>query len=138
MIRRDFNALTGKTLQFVVGLDNRSEKVVFTTVDGEQFEMYHENDCCEMVDIEDVIGDVADILGNPILFAEEVTHQQENPPDVPVKERQDSFTWTFYRIGTVKGALTIRWYGESNGYYSEDVSFFGPELADEVEDVEDF
>jgi hypothetical protein len=46
----------------------------------------------------------------------------ENPPGVKV-EYQNSFTWTFYRFGTVKGYVTVRWYGESNGYYSESVDF---------------
>ena len=57
-------------------------------------------------------------------MAEEVTNEQDiNPEGVKIPEYQDSFTWTFYKLATMKGAVTIRWYGESNGYYSESVDF---------------
>ncbi len=57
-------------------------------------------------------------------MAEEVTNAQDvNPDGVKIPDCQDSFTWTFYKFATIKGYVTISWYGESNGYYNESVSF---------------
>jgi hypothetical protein len=71
----------------------------------------------------DIVGNLDDLIGSPLLMAEEVSSEQENPSGVKVPEYQDSFTWTFYKLATVKGYVTISWYGESNGYYNESVSF---------------
>lgn len=84
--------------------------------------MYHSQDCCERVSIEDVCGDVNDLLNSPILLAEEET-SDEDPIDVD-KEYHWSYCWTFYKLSTFKGDVTIRWYGESNGYYSVCVNFY--------------
>jgi len=71
----------------------------------------------------DINGDLEDLIGSEILLAEEVTNENENPEGVEVPKYQESFTWTFYKLSTIKGSVTIRWYGESNGYYSESVTF---------------
>ncbi len=95
------------------------EELIFTCDTGEVYRMYHEQDCCESVYIEDIVGDIYDIVGSVIVEAECVTNSDDEGEDWT----DDSFTWTFYKIGTAKGFVTIRWYGESNGYYSEEVTF---------------
>ena len=116
----NFEGLKGKTLKSVTG-GVGDDEMVFITDDGEKYKLYHSQDCCECVDIEDICGDLNDLIGSPILVAEE-SESEENPEGVN-PEYQDSFTWTFYKLDTIKGGVTIRWYGESNGYYSESVDF---------------
>ena len=83
--------------------------------------MLHDQDCCEHVYLEDVNGDLGDLVGVPIVTATEES-SGENPPGVETPlGSDDSFTWTFYRISTIKGTVVLRWYGSSNGYYSESV-----------------
>lgn len=115
----DFSDLVGKTLVSIGGLEKDSEEVVLTCSDGRVYKMYHWESCCEHVSVEDICGDIEDILNSEILVAEEV-YNSEDPPKC---EFEESYTWTYYKIDTVKGGVTIRWYGSSNGYYSEEVSF---------------
>lgn len=117
-----FNSLLGKTILSIDGLSVGSDVVVFRCRDGSEYQMHHRQDCCESVSIEDICGDPDDILFFPVLQAEEAT-SSENPPGAKTEEYQDSFTWTFYRLTTNRGQIVIRWYGESNGYYSESVDF---------------
>lgn len=113
----EFSALVGEVLTSVEGVAPGSDEVVFRTASGRRFRLSHDQDCCESVSLAEVHGDVADLLGVPVLAAEESTNR-DNPP-----EHAESFLWTFYRLQTIKGAVQLRWLGESNGYYSEDVSF---------------
>jgi len=108
------NDMVGKTFSNVE--KNGDDSLVFQSADGICFEFYHLQDCCEHVRIEDVCGDFADLIGSPILQAEEVSSE-----DYPAPKYADSYTWTFYKFATNKGSVTVRWLGESNGYYSESV-----------------
>ena len=115
----EFSSLVGKTPIKVCNRDD--EEIVFETAD-ESFKMYHSQDCCEGVYVDDICGDLEDLIGSPILLAEEA--EGERPTDRPRGVYDsDSETWTFYKLSTIKGSVTIRWYGSSNGYYSESVSF---------------
>ena len=120
--RVEFSKLVGKTLVRIEGAEVGSERIEFFEKDGEEYVLYHSHDCCESVSVEDICGDIADLLNTPILAAEEA-ESDTNPEGVKVPDYQDSFTWTFYKLSTIRGSVTIRWYGSSNGYYSERARF---------------
>jgi hypothetical protein len=118
----DITELLGKTL-IEINVDNDQDEIVFICDNFDKYKMYHVEDCCESVVIDDINGDLDDLIGSPILIAEESTNENENPIDFTDTEYQESFTWTFYKLATIKGYVDIRWYGQSNGYYSESVDF---------------
>lgn len=118
-----FEELKGKTLA-AVEVTSDNEEVHFTLDSGEKYRLYHSQDCCESVDVESITGDLADLIGSPLLQAEEVSSSDTWPEGVAKQKYEpESYTWTFYKLATIKGSVTIRWYGVSNGYYSESVSF---------------
>ena len=121
----EFAELLGKTL-FAIDGGKGDREMAFVTSEGEVYGLYHDQDCCESVEIDDIVGDVMDLIGSPILRAEERSSRVGEgrvDPDFP-EYKDESFTWTFYELATIKGSVTIRWYGSSNGYYGESVDFY--------------
>lgn len=110
----DISEMQGKTFGIVF---EDGERLVFEN-DTERYIFYHSQDCCESVYIESISGDLNDLIGVPLLLAEEVSSDDEGP----LNEYEDSYTWTFYMFATIKGYVDVRWYGSSNGYYSESVN----------------
>ena len=135
----EFSVLQGQVIREITGLRKYSDEVLITLADGRQYRMHHRQSCCESVSIEDVCGDAADLVGSPVVLAECVSNEV-NPrpvcedPDSDDYEwsRPESERWTFYKLVTMKGAVTIRWYGKSNGWYSIVVSF--ERVTEESED----
>lgn len=112
----DVKDMRGKTLTSIETMD---DEILFSCDDGTRYKMYHSQDCCESVVIDDVCGDWNGLIGSPLLICEESTSN-----DAPEGENNyDSDTWTFYRFSTATGDVTLRWHGSSNGYYSESADF---------------
>ena len=104
----------------MISVENKDdEALIFTDNYNNRYIFYHEQDCCESVLIEDITGELENLLNSPILVAEERIDEDLT------SESSDEYTsvWTFYEFATNKGSVTVRWYGSSNGYYSEDVNF---------------
>lgn len=114
-----FSDLVGKT---IISIEVKDDQINFKDSTGEEYTLYHSQDCCEDVYIEDINGDVNDLLNTPILVAEEASNSSD-APSKKEKYEPDSYTWTFYKLATIKGFVDIRWFGVSNGYYSESVDF---------------
>lgn len=115
----DFSTLIGKTLTSVIHyIDNGhgDHEIVFVTDAGETFKLYHSQDYCEHVVVEDICGDLSDLIGTPILAAEE-----SSSTDCPAgsQSENDSDIWTFCKLRTIKGSVDIRWHGSSTGCASK-------------------
>jgi hypothetical protein len=114
----DIDELKGKIISSI-NINKDRQEITFICADESEYSMYHDQDCCECVQIDDICGDLEDLIGVPIEMAEESTNS-DNPKD---EDYDESFTWTFYKFATIKGYVTIKWYGTSNGYYSESATF---------------
>jgi len=116
---RNISFLVGKTLSNVEQVDtcqgSGNDGIKFTLEDGREYFLTHYQDCCENVSVEDIAGDLKDLIGTPITKAEESIKDDETVSEYGM--------WTYYLLATVRGYVNIRFYGSSNGYYAVGVSF---------------
>ncbi len=112
----DFSVLKGLTLVKFHGQAGGDE-ILLHTACGRSFRLHHYQDCCEHVYVESIVGDPQDLIGVPLTLAEEVAGETGSG------EYGEHYTWTFYKLATVRGYVDIRWLGSSNGYYGEGVDF---------------
>lgn len=106
----DIKDMVGKK---VIGIYYDEENFQILTDDG-VYAFYHEQDCCESVNLTQVDGISDKIIGSRIVIAEVVTDEKDT--------EYGHITWSFYKIGTNKGMIDFRWQGESDGGYSETVN----------------
>lgn len=100
----DISALVGLTPVSVVSTECT---LTIVTACGRTFEFSHDQDCCEDVYIESIVGDLSDLVGTPLLLAGEITG--DTPSDSEA-DPQESYTWTFYKFATNKGYVDVCWW----------------------------
>ena len=125
---RQFSTLKGKVIdEILVGAYLGGDAIIFKTMD-KSYIMFHNQECCESVTIDDICGDLNAIIGEEVIVATE-ERNEENPNEEKIEY---TFTWTFYHIETFHGDVTIKWFGTSNGYYSEEASLFEIDESDDI------
>lgn len=108
--------IIGKTpVSIDIERDGFDDAIKMEFYDGSSCKWLHLQDCCEDVHIDDINGDFNDLIGNPILVAEERTSEEDH--------EGGHHTWTFYTFRGIGGSVDVKWLGSSNGYYSESVDF---------------
>lgn len=114
--KTEFEDLQGRVVK-AIEIERRTDDYIkFAMDNGDIFVMHHRQDCCECVSISDICGDLDNLIDTPILLAEAASEDDTSLA-------YGTGTWTFYKLRTIKGSVDIRWYGSSNGYYSESVDF---------------
>lgn len=108
----DISILEGLVLN-EIGIDDSINQIKFVDDKNNVYIMHHKQDCGENMFIEGIYGNPEDILGSPIIRAEEIINYNE----IPLYEDCLDYTWKLYEIATNKSCISIRWYGELNGYY---------------------
>lgn len=115
-----FEDLQGRILTRIEQLGH--DELRFYLTDDHYVRMHHNQDCCENVTIEDIVGDLDDLVETPLLVVEERVSRNGEDNEPPENSYEESYTWTYYSFRTIKGSVDIRWHGRSNGYYSESVN----------------
>ena len=88
----------------MVEVERKGDSIRMVASTGEVFSLHHEYFCCESVWLEDVCGDLEDLVGQPLLQAEVAAEHSDE--------------WNFYKFATIRGSVTLRWCGSTDGPYS--------------------
>lgn len=110
--RIELSSLVGEVLTYI-DTDEKNDEIMLTTASGRKIKIYHDQDCCETVWIEDTQGNWHELIGKVIVEASKDEKQDECD--------YGSRTETTLKFRVDDATVISRWIGESNGYYSESV-----------------
>ena len=114
----------------IIGIENnptpQSDYIFAINCNDFDVKFFHAQDCCEVIWLDEVIGDLNAIANTQLRYIE-ITKSTEysisQPINRPYIQCDDGYytDWTFYTIQTDKDAVTLRFCGETNSQYALDV-----------------
>jgi hypothetical protein len=110
----ELSKMVGQTverIEVVKGTWSDNDRVTFVLENGDKVTLHHYQNCCENVGIEEC-PNLTNVRGLCTKAYESTNHNSD----------AECGMWTFYRFCVGEHDFEIRWYGESNGYYSVSVS----------------
>lgn len=110
---RDFSELKNMVFSNVF---QSGERIFF--VGRESFLLEHSQTCCENVWIEDIVGELSDLENSEILMAEHILVEAKIGEEESFGYENELRESNWFKLATLKGYVTIRFNGTSNGYYS--------------------
>lgn len=105
-----FESLQGQTFTHIERQDAAHIQYIEFCNEDTCIVQAHFQQCCERVYLDDIVGDLEDLQGMPILLAEETCSTKDTSP-----------LWTFYKLAGLKGFATLRWCAGNDSMYSESV-----------------
>lgn len=108
--------------KIVTHIDESDDDIMITTEDGTKYHFYHNQDCCEYVYIYDTVGKLHELVGKKLLMIDH--DDSKNLPEDVDLDSDESYTWTEISFVTNEKTVISRWFGGSNGYYSESVDIY--------------
>lgn len=111
------SALVGEVIKEI---DDTGDGILLTARSGKKFWIKHEQDCCEQVSEVHREGEFSSLIGKPLLVVKKDKAQDNKSfAGVSNPEYPESTTFIFK---TADDVVISRWFGDSNGYYSTDVT----------------
>lgn len=101
-----------------IEMDRHQEFIIFSFEDGSVFKMGHNQECCEKVYLEDIVGDITKMIGQTVISASHTSDGDLSDDGVTVIE------YNFYTIQGNLDSITLRWYGETNSCYSINATLY--------------
>ncbi|MEK2647414.1 DUF7448 domain-containing protein [Bdellovibrio sp. BCCA] len=117
----DLSFLLGKTIISHKLVDQKSN-LLLVGDDGMHYWLGGFSSDGGHVHLEDINGNLDDLLNSPILRAEEKTVLV--PEDQKTHPGYTEDYYFYYEISTIKGSVHMRFYGEEGAYYSASAWFY--------------